>query len=55
MKKITFDPDLNPKHRLLAFLTLNNKALVVFFLNIYVKILSYLNLKISRNIFILKK
>ena len=55
MKKITFDPDLNPKHRLLAFLTLNNKALVVFFLNIYVKILSYLNLKNKSKYFHIKK
>ena len=55
MKKITFDPELNPKHRILAFFTFNNKAIVVFLLNLYVKILSFFNLKNKQKSFHIKK
>ena len=55
MKKITFDPDLSFKHRLLALLTFNNKAIVVLLLNLYVKILSFFNLKNKKKIFHIRK
>ena len=55
MKKITFDPELNLKHRILALFTFNNKALVVLLLNLYVKILSFFNLRNKSKVFNIKK
>ena len=55
MKKITFDPELSLKHRILALFTFNNKALVVLLLNLYVKILSFFNLRNKSKVFNIKK
>ena len=55
MKKITFDPELSLKHRILALFAFNNKALVVLLLNLYVKILSFFNLRNKSKVFNIKK
>jgi hypothetical protein len=55
MKIIIFDKDLNFKNTILSFITLNNKALIVFLLNAYIKVLVFLKIKNKSKFFYIKK
>jgi FkbM family methyltransferase len=55
MIKVLFDKDLNFKHKILSFATFNNKALIVIFFNLYVKVLAFLKIKNKSKFFYLKK
>jgi FkbM family methyltransferase len=55
MIKVLFNKDLNFKHKVITFATLNNKTFIVFFYNLYVKILAFLKIKNKSKFFYIKK
>ena len=55
MFKVLFDKDLNLKHKFLSFVTFNNKTLIIFFFNLYVKVLAFLKIKNKSKFFYVKK
>ena len=50
-----FDPELSFKYRVLSLLTLNNKLIIVFFLNLYIKTLVFFKKKNKSKLFNIKK
>jgi FkbM family methyltransferase len=55
MFNILFDNSINFKRKILTLVTFNNKALIAFFFNWYVKILVFLNFKNRSKFFYIKK
>lgn len=55
MINIFFDKSISFKHKILTFVTFNNKTLIIFFFNLYIKILVYLNFKNRSKFFHIKK
>ena len=55
MLNIFFDKSINFKHKILTLVTFNNKTLIAFFFNLYVKILVFLNFKNRSKFFYIKK
>jgi hypothetical protein len=55
LKTISFDTNLNFKHKIITYIISNNNLLTIFVFNLYVKILFFLNIKNKSNFFYIKK
>ena len=55
MKNFFFDHELGLKYRVLGLLTLNNKSIIIFLLNLYIKTLVFLKKKNKSKFFNIKK